>query len=530
MKLRKFIALLTATVMTSTAGSSLVLAESYQETEKANIANFASTVAEALQKAETVCESESVHAYADLCLSLGDTGRTLLSMMSPIDITWLDNIEFHCSVSSNAAIEYIVGDLCLNNTSVCSLECYMDLENMCFYMRIPELNDSYLVMNISYTLYNEFTAIYKILKNYMYDPSALLPEASAMEDLLNRYGAILADGFIETNPYEDTISIEDISMDCLSLEGQIQAEDMQRLLTNVLTTAKEDVQLKEIIEIWAPVFQVNSFEIYQEFQAFINETLASFEEEPFENDGSSLSSTIWQDTDGNIVGRQFILRNDTEEIPFFTYKAPVSNSDKGFYLDIRDDGESFSISGKGTVSNDKLNGSYDLLYDDIVMASVELIDTDTKAAEDGSSSGSYKFTLQPGIGEKEYQYLSGFAILADVSNYGDSAGSEFNLSLTKSEDAWVSLSLNAGRSDAMENPDDTAFSDVLDCIHMIQYFFLIPGYRPFLNILNVDSSYDMDTYLSKMDWQPILENCITAGMTEKAATQINDLIYESFYE
>lgn len=509
MKSKKIIALLTATVITSAASSNLVLAESYPETEKAKISDFAASVAESLQKAESLYDSESVNTYADLCISLDDTGRALLGMMSPVDITWLDNIGFHYSVSYNDTTEGIVGDIYLNNTSVCSLEYYMDLENMCYYIRIPELNDSYLVMDISNNLDEESAAIYDALKNQMQNPAALLPDASATEELLNRYGALFADGFVENNAHEDTLSIEGIAMDCLSLEGQMQLEDVQNFFSNVLTTARDDAQLKELIETWTPLFQMgdDTFDVYQEFQCIIDDTLISMEKNPLENDGTLLSSTIWLDADGNIVGRQLSISNGAEEIPFFTYKAPVSSSEKAFYLEIGDGDESFSISGKGTVTNDKLSGTYDLMYNDVVMASVEFIDADTKTAEDGSSFGSYKFTLQPGIGEEEYQYLSSFAILTDISNYGESADNELKLTLTMSDAALVSLSLNAGLTDAMEIPDHTAFTNVLD----------------------VNSEDDMMTYVSEMDWAPILENCIAAGMTEETAAALDDMIYEALY-
>lgn len=509
MKFKKFIALLTATVMTSAVGTNLVLADSYPDIEKNNISNLASTVAEAIQNAKTLYDSEASDVYADLCIELDDTGRALLGMMSPIDITWLNNLGLEYSVSYNNSAESLIGDIYLNDASVCSIEYYLDAENMCYYIRIPELNDSYLVMKLADTADAETVALYDTMSELTENPALLLPDASAIEDIFNRYGEILTDGFTENQNLEDTISIEGVSMDCTALEGQMQLEDIQSFLTNLLTTASTDEQIKEIIETWAPFFQTEdtTLDVYQEFQNLIYSTLLTMNEEPLENNGTYVSSNIWQASDGSIVGRQLSIHNGAEEIPLFTYKAPASDSDKAFYLEIGDGIEYFSISGKGTITDGKLNGNYDFMYNDVVMASVEIMDADTTAAENDSSSGSYKFILQPGIGEEEYSYLSSFAILADVSTNEESSVEELKLTLTMSDAALFSLSLNAGFADAMDMPDFAAFTNVLD----------------------VNSEDDMTTYISEMDWAPILENCIAAGMTEEVAAALDDMIYESLY-
>lgn len=503
MKLKKLTAILLAAAITSTAGSSLVFAESYQETEKAKITALASAVAEIFNNAEELSVSD---AFADICLELGDTGRALASLMIPIDISWADNIGFNYCTSIADGIESIVGSLYLNNTSVCSLEYYIDTNTMQCYILIPELHDSYLLFDFSDVLTDDYSST---LNTLMEDPMSLYPESSVMEELINRYGEILADGFGESISGEDTLSIEGVSMDCTTLEGRMQATDAEGFLTTLLSTARDDEQLKEILEQWSPMMALEdeSIDLYQEFQAGIDSYLAELSEESVSDDGSYVSSKIWLDTDGRIVGRQLSFCEGAEDMPILTYKAPVSGADKGFYLEFGADDEYFAISGKGTVTNGKLNGTYDFMYEDVVMASVEIIDADEKAAEDGSAYGSYKFIPQPGMGEDIYQSLSSLALVADVENRGENADSAITLSLTMSDAPLLSLSMTAGIGAYVEVPDFATLTNVLDC----------------------NSDDDLDIFINEMDWSPILDNCLTAGASEEAVALIDEMLYSSIY-
>ena len=503
MKLKKLTAILLAAAITSTAGSSLVFAESYSETEKVKIASLASTIAKVFKAAEDAAISD---AYVDTCLELGDTGRALAGMMVPFDISWANNIGFNYCISIVDGVEAVVGDFYLNNTAVCSLEYYLDTNTMQGYFYIPELHEAYLSIDLSEGFTDETSST---LKNLMNNPMALYPESTVMEELINRYGEILADGFGESISGEDSISIEGVSMDCNSLEGQMQSEDAQNFLTTLLSTAKDDAQLKEIIEQWAPFMELEgvSTDIYQDFQTSIDDVLADLAENPMTNDGSYVSSKLWLDTEGTIVGRQISVCDGAESMPFLTYKAPKAGADKGFYLEIGADDEYFAISGKGTVTDGKLNGTYDFMLDDVVMASVEIIDADEEAAEDGSAHGSYKFILQPGIGEEEYQTLSSFALTADIENIGATSESCITLGITMSDADLVSLRINSGLASPMELPDFAALTNVLD----------------------LASEDDLNTFIDEMDWSPILENCLSAGASEEAVAMVDELLSSSLY-
>lgn len=500
MKLKKLTAILLVAAITSTAGSSLVFAESYSETEKANIASLASTIAEVFKTAEDAAVSD---AYADLCFNLGDTGRALASLMVPIDISWAENIGFNYCTSIADGIEAIVGYLYLNNTAVCSVEFYMDTNNMVEYFRIPELHDSYLMADLT----TDDSAL--MLQELMEDPMALYPESTVMEELINRYGEILADGFGESISGEDSLSIEGVSMDCTTLEGQMQSEDAQNFLTTLLSTARDDAQLKEIIEQWAPIItlETESTDVYQEFQAVIDDTLTELAEETVADDGSYISSKIWFDADGAVAGRQLSICEGAVSMPFFTYKAPKADADRGFYLEVGFDDEYFAISGKGTVTDGKLNGTYDFMYNDVVMASAEIIDADEEAAEDGSAYGFYKFTLQPGVDEDIYQSLSSFALIADIENRGVNADSTVTLAVTMSDAELASVSITGGVGSPVEVPDFSTLT----------------------NVLNLESEDDIYTFIDEMDWSPILDNCLSAGASEEAVAMIDELIYSSLY-
>ena len=149
MKRKKVTAVLTAAVMGVTAGCTGVwAADSYQETEKAilteSMKSFAAVYGKDLEEQEAAFEgSEGV-----LSLKLSDSGRVLLGNAAQIDASWLKGADIKVKVSMKDNTVGETMDICLNDQKICSIEYYMDTETTDIYMKIPEVSDSYIKMNL----------------------------------------------------------------------------------------------------------------------------------------------------------------------------------------------------------------------------------------------------------------------------------------------------------------------------------------------------------------------------------------------
>lgn len=508
MKFKKFMAILMASAITVSAGSSLVFAESYQETEKANFSEFVQNYT-ALYKEQMDAYGENISADADMYVALTDTSRALLGIMAPVDISWLNDVGFRYNTTISNGVEAVVGSVYVNGQDVCGLEVYVDTNTQNVYMRIPELHDSYVLVNMEVPeeQLETFNASLETLK----DPMALMPDAAALETLLTRYSAIFFDGFGESINSEETLSVEGVEEACKTYEGQMQIEDAQKFMTTLLTTAKDDAELKEIIEEWGPlmVMESESGDIYQDFQTAVDELLADLNENAAINDGSYVSSKIWVDADNNIVGRElgFCENAGAEEEIFFKYQAPATETETALFTEIAVDGESFAVSGKGTIAEGKVSGTYDFMYDSVVMASVDVTDFVPADLEANGLNGSYKLYLQPGVGEENYTTLSSFDVVVDCTTDMETLDQNFALTLNMSAAPLATIGIFAGMSDPVEVPDFAALTNVLDA--------------------TVED--DMVTYVTDMDWAPILDKCVAAGMPEDVAAMLDELVYDALY-
>ena len=71
----------------------------------------------------------------------------------------------------------------------------------------------------------------------------------------------------------------------------------------------------------------------------------------------------------------------------------------------------------------------------------------------------------------------------------------------------MSLNISAGYCDPVTAPDFTSYANVLD----------------FAN------EEHLTTFVTEMDWMPVLKNCIAAGMPEDVASMLDELIYNALY-
>ena len=149
MKRKKVTAVLTAAVMGITAGCTGVwAADSYQETEKTVLAegikDFAAVYGKSLDmQMDALKGSDGVFS-----LELTDAGRVMIGSLAQMDVSWMKNADIKVKVTMDEGAMAELLDVYLNDQKICSVEYYMDVETSDLYMKIPEISDSYIKMNI----------------------------------------------------------------------------------------------------------------------------------------------------------------------------------------------------------------------------------------------------------------------------------------------------------------------------------------------------------------------------------------------
>lgn len=522
--LRKTTALCAAAVLGAAAVPSAAFgADSYSAAEKEawakSVAEFTSAYAESMKSSETLMSG----AQADISLKLEDSGRSLLGFLVPDDISWADSLVLSTTSSFVDGKEGILMKVLLNNTQICTIEYYLDPETQDIFMKIPELSDKYIKVNLkeaaeiqaksleeaasdlSDDLDSAVTASSDFMEGYsaglnasvslFSDLSASMPEGSVLEELLNKYGTLIFDNVTEGESSQDTLTAGDVSADCTVYEGQITLENGVKMANAILSEAKSDKELEGILSNWAQILP-DSEDLYDQFIKAIDTGLDSLKDVDTSDTDSYLSTRIWVDGNGDIAGRELGIHEGDTDTPILTWKMPKTDSDFGYLLSVTADDSSFELSGSGKIENDKLNGTYTFSQDSSPVVNIEVKDYDVASEKEGNLNGTYTITFAEDIANEDAAALQNFALIMDIASAKDTGS--ISLSVTSGGSTLGTLSITSGAGETVDIPDLSSITESY-------------------------SAYDKDAmtaYAATMDFTEILSNLSDAGVPDEVITSI----------
>lgn len=531
--LKKTTALCAAAILAATATPyASYAANTYADAEKSNwaesVKNFTESYAASLQEYDTLLSGSD----ADITLKLEDSGRSLLGFIAPFDVSWLNDITFATSVTLKDGQEGVLMKALLNGTQICTIEYYLDSESQDVYIRIPELSDKYFKTNLKDAADAQTTAIEeaesslpddsaasaiteKVLSPDTYtwstnlslammsDFTELLPEASVVEELLNRYSTLVFDNMSEQESTTKTLTAQGISEDCTVYESRISETEALKMATAILESAKSDKEIEGILETWSQKLP-DSEGLYDKFLSSVESGLASLKEaDPSDESKTSeetddyITSRIWVNTDGRIAGRELSVHSDGTESPVLTWQMPQSDSEFGYLLSYKDsDNGEFALTGSGTLDGDLLNGTYQFSADGTPYANIELKDYDTASAKKGNINGNYTVTLISSGEDDSMAALTNFALNMNLTSV-DTSGS-IDLSITSAGSTLGTLSITSKPGDGIEIPDLTSINDAYD----------------------VTDEDAMTEYASSLDFDALMNNLTDAGVPDEVLTYI----------
>lgn len=146
----------------------------------------------------------------------------------------------------------------------------------------------------------------------------MLPDSKTLSTLLDRYGNIIIDSFEEGSSVEESVSVDGISEECTAYEGIISEKSAYTIVEKVLTTAKDDEEIKALFDQWSDDAS-NEENQYKDFQNLITDALDDMNrDDEGSTENEAFSSKVWVNGDGKIVGRQFGITDGTDTTPVFT--------------------------------------------------------------------------------------------------------------------------------------------------------------------------------------------------------------------
>lgn len=531
---KKAAAVCMAAALGITAVPAPVLAESsYQETEKAAltkaIEDFAKSYSVSLKEYDALKDG----VKADISLTLDDAGRSLLAFMVPTDISWFNEMKLSSDISMAEGSQIMSTGLFLNDTKICTLNYYFDLENMNIYMEIPELREGYIKVNYTETMaaqeamieeqaaaleeqsealdeqadtsedtdsaeafdteaYNAFMKEYMAIVS---DLPAFMPESDVIEELLNKYGTILLDHTTELPAAQETLTLGSISQECTVYEGQLTGTAATEMAQEILDTAKTDETLQTLLESWDEQLP-DTKNLYQSFLDAIEEGTEELAEAE-SDDTSYIASKVYVTEDGEITGRLLSTCEGDTVTPIISWQT-LKNGDAFEYLfSIGADDEVVSLTGNGQITDGKLNGTYELSDNDTPVAAVEVTNYDTESEKEGRLNGSYKVTLIADETDESSVSLQNFALLMDIADAGTTG--TIDMSLTSAGSSLGHLIMESSMDGAaVEAPAADALTNAYDAM----------------------DENAMNEYMTTVTLDTVLENLTSAGVPQELITQL----------
>lgn len=479
MKKRKITAIILASLMgISAVPATAWAADSYKETEKAAFAKAIQEMGADYAQDLAQIGDGAVKGNAEIKLSLDDGGKAILGMLTPVDISWLEDASMDTKVNLNEGTMIETMDVKVNGTKICTIEYYFDTENSEVYMRIPELNEGYIKMNMeqmtqeaeaemeeegmdssfstSMDLADAMNSYFSTLDN--------LPEADVLTSILTRYSDIIFDNVTDgENPGTQSSAAGDVSQELTVLEGHVTQAEAQPMFQQILDTAKTDEELKGLIESWTEAMNDPEYS-YDTFLQAIEDLEKDLDGEIDESDTSGFVLRAWVDDNGEVVGREVLADDGEQEESLFRYLCTTDGDQRGFSFTMGSDEDSVGLYGSGTLSGDVLSGTYTFTSGGEDAVVIEVADYDTKAVENGIWKGTYTISGAPIEDEdgNSYDPFGGMQLIFTTDGK-DENNMEWNLTLAANGVSLGALSITGGNEgEDLEAVDFASLTDVYD--------------------------------------------------------------------
>ncbi len=507
------------------SGSSTVLAASYQEAEKVALSQFIKGFSSYWDVVMEDQEKAMAGTKAVMTLKLEDGGKTLLSAASGgMDFSWLNTLTMDMTAAVTEGKEIVNGAILLNDSPLCNMNMYMDLNELVEYLQIPELSETWMKMPLLDSLeiseeelaqtfeseeemqaYMEYMEAYKAsMKNnfkVLSDLTSFLPDTATVSALLDRYGNIIIDSTAEGTSSEETISVEGISEDCTVYESQITEAGVLSMMKNILTTAKEDQELKGLLDKWS---ETSGEDLNAQLQTNADVLLADLTGEG--SDAAVVTSKAWVNADGKIIGREISAEDETGSIPVFTWKNPSSDEKSALFIEFGAGEETMTFTGTGQSAEGLLNGEYVFAVNSVKMLGIKAENLETHPKVPGYYNGKIGVSVLDAGTEEAPNPLAAFGLDINVASDAEAKTNQVDFTVTNSGAALVTLSVNGGYADASVSAPEQA---VLDAS------------------LDITEEGAETSYIQGMDWTAILDNASAAGAPAELVGAFDQMIQQA---
>ncbi|MBQ2696803.1 MAG: zinc-ribbon domain-containing protein [Clostridia bacterium] len=351
---------------------------------KSNAEDLAETLSSgiALSKQYT---ADDMSADGVFEVTLGDGLDELLNDAGVYDTAsfdWINSAAITYSAAANKSAGSADMTLKLNNVDLGTVNYAIDVDNQTVYYSLPEYNPTALAIDMDpygYTSadYSEIAAAAEKLID-------ILPDEKATKKMLENYAVCIVKAIDDVEKSSEKITADGVSQKVTKLSLDIDGELILKASENVLNEAKEDENIKKMIE---ETEDVTGF-TFEDFQDNIDELLDDLEDADPDDFDAKVSLDLYVNNKGKIVGCG-LSASGTK----FTLYTTQDGKKFGTLAEIKASGTKLALEGSCTEDNNKRSGEYFVKYDSSSIVNIKIENIDMPKLNEGIFNGQFSISL-----------------------------------------------------------------------------------------------------------------------------------------
>ncbi len=477
-------------------------ADSYLSYEKENLKKTTERLEAQWDKNIEQFRQDGFGGSVDISLHLQDVARSILGFFVPLDISWADSAAIRMGMGAKDGDINLGLGLYLNDTQIATLELPIRIGEEMAYLRIPELSEYYLSAPLTFEGGSKEES--KELLQKIYDPeyvTDLLPDAGTAGELLERYGDILLSYVTDSTSAEETVQVSGVEETFTVHEGRIGADALMQAMQQIIKTARDDAQIKEVIERFAQILPEN-IDLYEMFQNAADEYADNWEHMGDPGEGNYISSKVWEGADGHTGGRELAIYAEGEKEASYSWMSTRQDDRTGLLCSMEQAGQSFGLAGSGVITDGLLDGTYTLQVSGTDLLQIEVEDY-CNDQESGDLEGTYTVKLLTSEGSADgMSAFANYALKIRISRDKDADSAVLEAGLLIAGEELGSLRLE-GLPRSENVPASVSES---------------------ANALNPNDQEDLQTYLADITPGNLMDNLHAAGVPDELLQQLASLI------
>ena len=437
-------------------------------------------------------------------IELSDSTMTMLNAMlaqqgAGMDLSWLNNIVFNTQSQWDGNRSLVNVGVGLGDVEIAAFQIITDMEQMKMWLAIPELNQQYLVMDLSkvYSMsmqVGDSTAVMQEAQAMLRSLLERMPQEEVVNSLLKKYIGIVLGCLNDVEKQETTLQLNGLEQTCTQMKTTITPENVLDIGQKLLSEVRSDAQIKEIILSMGAFAAENGAvedgqQLYDQLVAQIDSLLEQLESQKESLVAQAGDGVLviyhYVDSQNRIIGRGVEMTNSDSSSAGSFYYYTVTQGDKfAFEANLG----TLVITGDGTISGNLLSGAYVLASEGMEMLKVDVTDWDQARWEEGTPSGTIGLSFGadvlgqvPGTEEmapmlSQMQLAIAFDVKEDQANV--------KVSVLSSGMEIVSLHVSGSATEAGEISVPAEGVDVEDQQALSQWLMALDFNKLFENLAN----------------------------------------------